>query len=92
MRFSAAALICSFLLLSACEDDPIIGPGGGDDTGGGSYGVIHFSTRPDARHDAGAANTAAIDSVNSTTGNHAHAPTPAHAPTEIVTPDNPKRF
>jgi hypothetical protein len=92
MRFSAAAFICFFLLLSACEDDPIIGPGGGDDTGGGSYGVIHFSTRPDARHDAGAANAGAanaaaiIDSVSNTPDD------PARAATRESIPDNPKRF
>lgn len=34
--------------LTACEDDPIIGPGGDDDTGGGSYGVIHFRAAPGA--------------------------------------------
>lgn len=87
MRFSAAAFICFFLLLSACEDDPIIGPGGEDDTGGGSYGVIHFNTRPDVRHDAGAANTAAtIDSVSDTPDD------PARAATRESIPDNPKRF
>jgi hypothetical protein len=86
MRFLAAALICLFLL-SACEDDPIIGPGGDDDTGGGSYGVIHFDTRPDSQHRAGAADTAAIiDSVSSNT------PDPMHAPPEALIPDNPKRF
>lgn len=28
--------------LTACEDDPILEPTSGEDTGGGSYGVIHF--------------------------------------------------
>ena len=34
------------LVFAGCDDDPIIGPTD-DDTGGGSYGVIHFNTSPD---------------------------------------------
>ncbi len=54
MRYLTIVLLSLSLALTACEDDPIIGPGGGDDTGGGSYGVIHFSTAP---HEGGQADS-----------------------------------
>ena len=53
MRSKLLLLVLVILPLWGCNDDPIIGPT--DDTGGGgSYGVIHFSTAPE---DAPAADT-----------------------------------
>ena len=87
MRFSAVALVCAMILVAGCEDDPIIGPGGDDDTGGGSYGVIHFNVRPetikppeipDTRREA-QRNGAPTDSVRPAT-------------VKAATNDNPKRF
>lgn len=58
MRCATIALISALFLVTACEDDPIVGPGGQDDGGGGSYGVIHFKIRSETPHDG-----AAVDSV-----------------------------
>ncbi len=52
MRWKTFALISALFLVTACEDDPIVGPGGEDDNGGGSYGVIHFNTPPVAPLDS----------------------------------------
>ncbi len=46
MRFTTVILVAAMLALSACNDDPIIGPTD-EDTNGGSYGVIHFNTTPE---------------------------------------------
>ena len=42
MRLPLVVLLVLGLGVLGCEDDPIIGPSD-DDTGGGSYGTIHFS-------------------------------------------------
>lgn len=46
MRLRTVIFILATMSITACEDDPIIGPTD-NDTGGGSYGVIHFNTSPE---------------------------------------------
>lgn len=46
MHIRTVLFILATLVFAGCDDDPIIGPTD-DDTGGGSYGVIHFNTSPD---------------------------------------------
>lgn len=40
-------LLPCLVLLSACSDDPILGPSDGESEGGGSYSVIERLARPD---------------------------------------------
>lgn len=46
MRYKTILFILATSVLAACADDPIIGPTDSD-SGGGSYGVIHFNTSPE---------------------------------------------
>lgn len=39
-------LLLAGVVFAACEDDPIIGPTDEDDSGGGSYGMLHFDRSP----------------------------------------------
>lgn len=36
------------VLISACSDDPVLGPSDGESEGGGSYSVIETLAQPDA--------------------------------------------
>lgn len=57
MRIRIVIVAMAALMLSACNDDPIIGPTD-EETDGGSYGVIHFNTSPEAPSEAGNAREA----------------------------------
>jgi hypothetical protein len=46
------ALFVTALLLTACSDDPVLGPEGPSDDGGGSYGVINQFAPGDSTDDA----------------------------------------
>lgn len=47
--FAAAATmaIAVSVLISACSDDPVLGPSDGEPDGGGSYSVIEKLAQPD---------------------------------------------
>ncbi len=62
MRIRMVVLMLAAVSLAACDDDPIIGPTG-DDTGGGSYGVIHFNASPQ-EPDGRAAQPDSVKQVN----------------------------
>ena len=62
MHIRTVLLILAVLAFAACDDDPIIGPTD-DDTGGGSYGVIHFNTSP-VEPGAGAAKSDSLTKEN----------------------------
>lgn len=51
-------LLPCLLVLSACSDDPVLGPTDGETEGGGSYSVIDRLAQPDT--------TAATDSTDAT--------------------------
>jgi len=40
------------VLISACSDDPVLGPSDGESDGGGSYSVIEKLAQPDAATEA----------------------------------------
>jgi len=46
------ALFVTALLLTGCSDDPVLGPEGPSDDGGGSYGVINQFAPGDSTDDA----------------------------------------
>jgi hypothetical protein len=43
-----AVSIAGSVLISACSDDPVLGPSDGESEGGGSYSVIEKLARPNA--------------------------------------------
>ena len=46
------AVFVTALLLTGCSDDPVLGPEGPSDDGGGSYGVINQFAPGDSTDDA----------------------------------------
>jgi len=43
----AAVVLAVSVLISACSDDPVLGPSDGESDGGGSYSVIKELAQPD---------------------------------------------
>lgn len=55
----AVVTIAVSVLVSACSDDPILGPSDGESEGGGSYSVIEKLAQPDTTARTDSADTSA---------------------------------